>query len=343
MPPSKRKHEPSNDHIAVLAAAVRRSRQLHRQQHKLDDAAETDLTDAILKSLEDGTALPSTKLAKGADFEEVEDEACFGEAVGVEFIDQMRTDKLTATKRGKAALKAIAACSEADEDEAHWEGPHAELLEAIVSDACPPRIHVMRALNPFNPVALLTPLSEAALCAVAAENISESEPIAVYLGDLRLAEEESAATAGDAGNMYLYELDEAEMRARGYKGPGGLRVDASKAGGEARFINDKWSPDGLPVRVPNCYIELIFDAQDGQFLLVFFASRRIKKGAEIIADCARASSAKHDPAPCLPSAPWSHTSPYCSVCTSNAQTGRTTGESRARSCFERTRRRRARP
>ena len=84
--------------------------------------------------------------------------------------------------------------------------------------------------------------------------------------------------------MYLYELDPAELRRRGYAGRARLRVDASRAGGEARFINDRWAPDGLPPRTPNCYLELIFDGQTREFHLCFFASRRIRAGREIIVD-----------------------------------------------------------
>ena len=120
---------------------------------------------------------------------------------GVDFINQMRTDRLEASAHGRAALKAIASCKESDEDEAHWGGPDSELLEAVVTDNCSPRIHVMRARNPhpnpsphthpspsltptpnqvmrarnpFNPVALFTPLAESPLCAVAAETIQAS-------------------------------------------------------------------------------------------------------------------------------------------------------------------------
>eukprot|EP00964_Phaeocystis_antarctica_P073233 scaffold44913_cov56-Phaeocystis_antarctica.AAC.2 len=41
---------------------------------------------------------------------------------------------------------------------------------------------------------------------------------------------------------------------------------------------------GLPARTPNCYVELLFCGQAKQFHLVFFASARIKKGHEIIAN-----------------------------------------------------------
>ena len=159
--------------VAAIATAALRSRQLHRKQHVVppSDAANELLADRILEALSSGTPLPSPKLALGADFGEADDEECFGATAGVDFINQMRIDRLEASAHGRAALKAMGSCKESDEDEAHWGGPDSELLEAVVTDNCSPRIHVMRARNPFNPVALFTPLAESPLCAVAAETI----------------------------------------------------------------------------------------------------------------------------------------------------------------------------
>ena len=64
---------------------------------------------------------------------------------------------------------------------------------------------------------------------------------------------------------------------------GTLATIASRTGSEARYINDKWG-GGLKERVPNAYVELLFDGEEKQFLLVFFASRNIAKGKEVIAD-----------------------------------------------------------
>ena len=159
--------------VAAIASAARQSRQLHRKHHAVAPSAVANetLADRILEALATGTPLPSLKLARGADFEEADDEECFGSAAGVDFINQMRIDRLEASARGRAALKAISSCLESDEDEAHWGGADSELLEAVVTDSCSPRIHVMRARNPFNPVALFTPLAEPPLCAVAAKTI----------------------------------------------------------------------------------------------------------------------------------------------------------------------------
>ena len=110
---------------------------------------------------------------------------------------------------------------DAREDEAHWSGPDGELLEAVARGEVEPRIRVMRAVSPFNPVALFTPPSELALAAVAAYQIEVGEPIALYLGDLVTAD------ADDPDNTYTYELDADELRLRGYAASAALRVDAS--------------------------------------------------------------------------------------------------------------------
>ena len=336
MPPSakRRRDEAREDgrddqstRVSALAAAARRSRASLAQDRR------DPLHDQILEALERGTPLPSSKQARGAGFQDVEDEACFGDACGVEFIDQMRLHQLQTSAKGRTALKAIAACEECDEDMAHWDGPHGELLDAIISDACPPRIHVAKACSPFNPVCLLTPPSEEPLCAVAAENIRVGEPIAPYLGELCLAGE----TSGGVGNTYLYELSQDEMRARGFQGDARLRVDASRCGAEARFINDKWAPGGLPTREANCYVELVFDGETKQFLLIFFASRRIRKGDEIIADCVCPySRSNRPPSPQSPCCCSDRHRPRPSFGCCVLQTGRTTGKLRARRCCRRT-------
>ena len=79
--------------------------------------------------------------------------------------------------------------------------------------------------------------------------IQAGEPIALYLGDL--TDEISLESERRTGNTYLYALSRDEMSARGYTAPAQLRVDASRAGAEARFINDCWAPPGLPTRTPN--------------------------------------------------------------------------------------------
>ena len=273
--------------VVALATAVRLSRSLHRQGQASGSAtgassssSTDDLADAILAALESGSALPARKKSQ-KEFEAVDASAYFGATAGVEFLEELRVDRLHARPGGSAVLKALKACVEADEDEAHWGGPDGELLDAVArSDLEEPRINVVRAIDPFNPVALLTPLSEQPLAAVAAENIDVGEPIVAYLGDLTLADD----PALDGSSMYVYELDLEELKLRGYKGAKRLRVDASKAGSEARFINDCYAPPGLPKRVANCYAELVFDGDAKEFYLVFFASRKIAKGREVIAD-----------------------------------------------------------
>ena len=262
----------------ALAAAVRKTRSLHRKRAPAvkDDAA-TNVADAILGAIEGDLPLPSRRSYRGPEFVDVPDELVFGPVAGVEYIEGLRPDGLC-DRHGDAILQAMSECHELDEDEAHWNGPDGELLRAIVDGEAESRISVKRAVNPFNPVCLLTPPSEHALTATAAEPILAGEPIALYSGDL-VAEGESTAS-----NTYLYALDMDELRRRGYKGPSTqLRVDASRAGSEGRFVNDKFG-GGVGERRPNCYIDLIFDGEHGEFVLVFFASRRIAKNSEIIAD-----------------------------------------------------------
>ena len=241
-----------------------------------------DPADLLLAAIETGEPPPPrARLYRGLAFEDVGDEAFDG----VEYADSLCDERLRRTPHGRAVLRALQGCHACDEDEAHFGGPDGELLRAIADGACESRITVKRALDPYNPVALLTPPSEPALAAVASEPIYAGEPIALYAGDLLCEEDEAEASA----SMYLYELDPTELARRGYSPPAGsrgcgrLRVDASRRGSEARYINDKWG-GGLADRRPNCFVELLFDERDKRFLLVFFASRRIAIGREVIAD-----------------------------------------------------------
>jgi len=213
---------------------------------------------------------------RGPEFEDVSDEAF----EDIEYAEGLCYDRLLNARGGQQVLRALRACKAIDEDEAHFSGPDGELLRALADGDCEPRIEVKRAVHPFNPVALLSPRAEDALCAVAAEPILPGEPIAVYAGDLVTASDVDAS----APNAYLYALDADELRARGFAmSATSLRVDASRRGSEARYINDKWG-GGLPDRQPNCFVELIYDAVRRAPLLIFFASRRIAKGREVIAD-----------------------------------------------------------
>ncbi len=55
---------------------------------------------------------------------------------------------------------------------------------------------------------------------------------------MKPTDELSLESEGRTDNTYLYALSRGEMSARGYTAPAQLRVDASKAGAEARVIND---------------------------------------------------------------------------------------------------------
>ena len=129
------------------------------------------------------------------------------------------------------------ACQEADEDEAHWSGPDGELLEAVARGEVEPRIRVMRAVSPFNPVALFTPPSELALAAVAAYQIEVGEPIALS----RRPRHRGRGRPGQHVHVRARRRRAAAARTR--RQPQ-LRIDASTSGNESRFINDCWTPAG---------------------------------------------------------------------------------------------------
>jgi hypothetical protein len=63
-----------------------------------------------------------------------------------------------------------------------------------------------------------------------------------------------------------------------------LHIDAWRRGGEARFVNDCFTPASLPARKSNVYIDTIFDGVTHEFHLCFFAKEPISRGAEIITD-----------------------------------------------------------
>jgi hypothetical protein len=111
--------------------------------------------------------------------------------------------------------------------------------------------------------------------AVAKAHIRKGWPIVQYAG--RLVLENNV----ESDNHYLYELSREEMASRGYKGPP-LLLDPEKRGGPARWINDDWTPRGLPKRQPNCYVELVFSAETQLPHLIWFAAKDIKKGQELI-------------------------------------------------------------
>ena len=170
------------------------------------------------------------------------------------------------------------------------------------SRSASPSIRAARVVDPLNPVLLFTPPSEAALAAVATRRIRAGEPFAAYAGELVGADEPVARS-----NMYLYELDAAELAERGYAGGSaggsasgsaggsggsagdpdllpGLRIDASRRGGLARLVNDGWTPRSLPPRAANCHVELTYDDEGRMPMLVFFADADVHAGAELVVD-----------------------------------------------------------
>lgn len=262
------------DDIQHLASTVRRSR--CRCAKFPSFRSDADLADDILAALADGKPLPSTRSFRGSDFTEIDAAAAF---VSAERIDSIRYERLETHRHGEAILSALEACEELDEDWSHWNGPHGELLDMLVFGEAPPRLAAVRAENPFNPVALFTPRTDLPLAAVATVDIAASEPIAPYWGEL-VAEDDPLISE----SAYLFELDPDALSARGYEGPRvGLRVDAARRGSLARFVNDATS-FGLPARSPNSFLELIFDGERREFVVMLFASEAIRKGQEVIVD-----------------------------------------------------------
>ena len=133
-----------------------------------DDGPVLDIEDAILASVESGeTVAPAWREGGAPEFEEP-DADYFGPDAGVERLDSICLTRLVDSPGGQERARQLSACHQADEDDAHWHGPDGEELRAVVDGAVPPRIKVMRAVGPYNPVALFTPLSEHPYAAVAA-------------------------------------------------------------------------------------------------------------------------------------------------------------------------------
>ena len=261
--------------IGEIAVAARRAHALHNERH---GGSTDESLGMLLAHLEKGTYDVEAQAARRAEFEPVP-----AAEFPFERASAMCLERLQTGRHGKAMLKALKALSPVDSDEAHWNGPFGAKLRSLVEgrDKPNPNIRVMRAVNAsLNPVALLTPPGEPALAAVAARHIAAGTPVALYTGEL--------VADGDAdlpSSTYVYEIARDELGARKYpaKLPS-LRIDASRRGGEARFVNDKWAPAGWPQRIPNVYIDTVYDGASRELHLCFFASTPILKGCEIIAD-----------------------------------------------------------
>ena len=150
----KRARATDDDLVRHLASVVRKSRQ----------ATPPDAADAILAAIESGGQPPSRAKFRGPDFEDVGDDSF----QGIEYAEGLCYERLLESRKGQKIVAALRRCRPNDDDEAHFSGPDGELIRALADGDCEPRIEVKRAVDPFNPVALLSPRAEDALCAVAA-------------------------------------------------------------------------------------------------------------------------------------------------------------------------------
>ena len=216
-------------------------------------------------------------------FERVDEAAPW--ASGVEHCFKLDLGRLRAAC-GDEALIPLRAMRRTKGDAEDWDGPFGDELRRLASGVGPFFLRVARAVDPLNPVTLFTPLGEDAFSACAALDLPAGAPVAAYTGELVRDDDEDTP----ASNTYLYELDMDEMRERGYEGAHGgqgdhsLRVDASRRGGYARFINDTWTPPGLPPREANVHVELTYDEEAKLPMLIFYADRDLVKGEEVIVD-----------------------------------------------------------
>ena len=280
-PRKKSKLAPSRAELkltAEIASAARRAHELHAKQTKLRKEAKAggQQLDALLAHLESGVSTSPPLMPQRAEF--LPTEECTYERN-----DEVCLKRLKRSPHGLAVLKALRACSEVDSDQAHWEGPFGAELRALVDGrgSPNPNIRVMRAADPsVNPVALLTPPGEPALAAVAAQHIAAGTPVALYTGELVVDGEDSELPS----STYVYKVTRDFLQARGY--PDDLPAPCMDAyrGGLARFVNDKWTPQGWPTRTPNVYMDTVYDGTRREVHLCFFASAPIAKGRELIVD-----------------------------------------------------------
>ena len=229
----------------------------------------TDGAARVLQAIKDGETISAKEVAKRTSFERIPNPF---QLTGVEELHEV--DPLDLPEDIRKYLKG---CYLSDSDEWHWEQPYADLLGLIVCGAagCDAYIAIAKDTSKLSPVALFTPPSVTPYAAVAKAHIRKGWPIVQYAG--RLVLENNV----ESDNHYLYELSREEMASRGYKGPP-LLLDPEKRGGPARWINDDWTPRGLPKRQPNCYVELVFSAETQLPHLIWFAAKDIKKGQELI-------------------------------------------------------------
>jgi len=216
---AKKTHVPNKAERALvtkIAAAAHRSLTLHRQLNEPEAINANELLRALESFTSTGPkASKANGTAKRAEFEPVTPRSLYGRDAGVLRADGPCYGRLKGPHpKGKAILAALKKCKQVDEDDAHWTGPFGAELRALVDGRARPNpnLCVMRAVDPFvNPVALLTPVSEPALAAVAACDIGIGMPVALYSGEL--------VADGDTDlpkSTYVYDIGRKQLSARGY-------------------------------------------------------------------------------------------------------------------------------
>ena len=229
----------------------------------------TDGAARVLQAIKDGETISAKEVAKWTFFEPVLNPF---QLTGVEELHEVDPSDLPEIYRGF-----LKECYLSENDKWHWKQPYADLLGVIVcgTAGCDAYIAIAKDTSKLSPVALFTPPSVTPYAAVAKAYIRQGWPIVQYAGRLVLDEDV------ESDNHYLYELSREEMERRGYEGPP-LLLDPEKRGGPARWINDDWTPRGLPKRQPNCFVQLVFSAETQLPHLIWFASKAIQKGQELI-------------------------------------------------------------
>ena len=235
--------------------------------------APPDKGDMMLKAIAKGT--PPPDMAESASFMEVPD--AFARC-GV--VERQTNDTTGVPLLIKSAFQL---CSATSDDARHWNhAAYGAKLRRFADGTADKYITIVEDKCQLSPINLFTPPSSTPYAAVAAKDIRRGHPFAQYAGKLVVGEDQLSPE-----NCYLFELSAEQMRDRGYfcSDPSRmLFVDPEETGNEARFINDKWTPRGLPQRKPNCFVRLIFDNVTKQPMLFWFAQQDIKQGDELIGD-----------------------------------------------------------
>ena len=235
-----------------------------------DQGAKPDLADTVLEAIATNQPLPS--FTAQPSFKRV----C-APFVSSNVKKILTNDLSDLSAEVKAAL---GGCCAVKEDSGFWNHKaFGDLLRELADGTADNFVDVVEDACELSPVSLFTPPSRTPYAAVAACDIQRGFPFAQYTGKLI-----EGASDISTENCYLFEITQRQMEKRGYTRSEMLFIDPEKAGGPARFINDKWTPRGLPLRKQNCYVQFIFDNVTKQPMIFWFAERDIKKGEELIGD-----------------------------------------------------------